>query len=121
MLSMPRPRTDDRLVRPVRCCRKLGVTRSWSLQPTTNGAPTTEGFLRLGVSETMVHALDRAGFHEPSPIQEQMIAPALAGRDCLGNVPTGTGKTAAFLVPILEMIDERDRRPQVLVLAPTRE
>src|SRR4051794_2694284 len=87
----------------------------------TNGTPTTEGFIRLGVSETMGRALERAGFHEPSPIQEQMIAPALAGRDCLGNAPTGTGKTAAFLVPILETIDERDRRPQMLVLAPTRE
>src|SRR4051794_13475365 len=87
----------------------------------TNGTPTTEGFIRLGVSETMGRALERAGFHEPSPIQEQMIAPAMAGRDCLGNAPTGTGKTAAFLVPILETIDERDRRPQMLVLAPTRE
>ncbi len=50
-----------------------------------------------------------------------MIASAVAGRDCLGNAPTGTGKTAAFLVPILEAIDEKDRRPQALVLAPTRE
>jgi ATP-dependent RNA helicase DeaD len=91
------------------------------LQPTTSGAPTTEGFIRLGVSEMMVRALTRAGFHEPSPIQEQMIAPAMAGRDCLGNAPTGTGKTAAFLVPILEKIDEKERHPQVLVLAPTRE
>jgi ATP-dependent RNA helicase DeaD len=50
-----------------------------------------------------------------------MIAPALAGRDCVGNAPTGTGKTAAFLIPVLERIDDRERRPQVLVLAPTRE
>jgi ATP-dependent RNA helicase DeaD len=91
------------------------------LQPTTNGAPTTEGFIRLGVSEMMARALTRAGFHEPSPIQEEMIAPALAGRDCVGNAPTGTGKTAAFLVPILETLDERERNPQMLVLAPTRE
>ncbi|MFL5514672.1 MAG: DEAD/DEAH box helicase, partial [Gemmatimonadales bacterium] len=69
----------------------------------------------------MARALERAGFIEPSPIQEQMIAPAMAGRDCLGNAPTGTGKTAAFLVPILEKLDERDRRPQALILAPTRE
>jgi ATP-dependent RNA helicase DeaD len=91
------------------------------LQPTTNEAPTTEGFLRLGVSETMSRALARAGFHDPSPIQDQMIAPALAGRDCLGNAPTGTGKTAAFLIPTLERIDDKERCPQVLVLAPTRE
>src|SRR5689334_13711566 len=87
----------------------------------TNGEPVTEGFPRLGVGETTLKALTRAGFLEPSPIQEQMIPAALAGRDCLGNAPTGTGKTAAFLVPILESIDERDRRVQVLVLAPTRE
>ena len=89
--------------------------------PTTKEVPATGGFVRLGVGETMSRALTRAGFHEPSPIQEQMIAPALAGRDCLGNAPTGTGKTAAFLVPILEKLDERQRRPQALVLAPTRE
>jgi ATP-dependent RNA helicase DeaD len=66
-------------------------------------------------------ALARAGFHEPSPIQEHLIVPAVAGRDCLGNAPTGTGKTAAFLIPILEQLDERERRPQALILAPTRE
>jgi ATP-dependent RNA helicase DeaD len=69
----------------------------------------------------MARALARGGFLEPSPIQEQMIAPAMAGRDCVGNAPTGTGKTAAFLIPILEKLDERDRNPQMLVLAPTRE
>src|SRR5947209_11710377 len=69
----------------------------------------------------MARALTRAGFHEPSPIQEEMIAPALAGRDCVGNAPTGTGKTAAFLVPIPEALDDRERNPQALVLAPTRE
>ncbi|MHC5537381.1 DEAD/DEAH box helicase, partial [Singulisphaera rosea] len=81
----------------------------------------SEGFSRLGVGELTLKALARSGFKEPSPIQEQMIAQAIAGRDCLGNAPTGTGKTAAFLVPILEQIDERDRRPQALILAPTRE
>jgi ATP-dependent RNA helicase DeaD len=69
----------------------------------------------------MERALARAGFSGPSPIQDQMIGPALAGRDCLGNAPTGTGKTAAFLVPILERLDEHRRQPQALVLAPTRE
>ncbi len=88
---------------------------------TTLDAPASEGFTRLGVSSPTLEALSRAGFLEPSPIQSQMIAPAIAGRDCLGNAPTGTGKTAAFLIPILEQVDERSRRPQALVLAPTRE
>src|SRR5258708_2192669 len=84
-------------------------------------SPALEGFARLGVSPTTLAALERVGYLVPSPIQEHMIIPALAGRDCLGNAATGTGKTAAFLLPILERIDERERRPQALVLAPTRE
>ena len=94
------------------------------MQKTTIGTSTTEmteGFPALGVSELSLKALDRAGFKEPSPIQQAMIAQAIAGRDCLGNAPTGTGKTAAFLVPILEKVDENDRRVQALILAPTRE
>jgi len=91
------------------------------LQTTTNETSTTEGFSKLDVSQTTLRALDRAGFHEPSPIQQAMIAQAIAGRDCLGNAPTGTGKTAAFLVPLLEKMDENDRRVQALILAPTRE
>ncbi len=78
-------------------------------------------FADLGLSETSLRALDRAGFKSPSPIQAGLIPAAVAGRDCLGNAPTGTGKTAAFLLPALEKIDERERRPQVLILAPTRE
>ena len=80
-----------------------------------------EGFRALGVTETMLAALTRAGFTDPSPVQAQMIPSALAGRDCLANAPTGTGKTAAFLLPVLEKIDDRDRNVQALILAPTRE
>ncbi len=78
-------------------------------------------FAGLGLSEITLRALDRAGFKSPSPIQARLVPAALAGRDCLGNAPTGTGKTAAFLLPILEKIDERERRPTALILAPTRE
>ncbi|WP_435008174.1 DEAD/DEAH box helicase [Tundrisphaera lichenicola] len=78
-------------------------------------------FAGMGLSEVTLRALDRAGFKDPSPIQSKLVPAALAGRDCLGNAPTGTGKTAAFLLPILEKIDERERRPQALILAPTRE
>src|SRR5437588_12229550 len=88
---------------------------------TTDGAPADAGFLGLSIGETTLQALERAGFREPSPIQKQMIAPAIAGRDCLGNAPTGTGKTAAFLIPILEQLDDRSRATQALILAPTRE
>jgi len=81
----------------------------------------SEGFAALGLSELSLRALERAGFTVPSPVQEHLIPPAMQGRDCLGNAPTGTGKTASFLLPIIEKIDERDRYTQALVLVPTRE
>jgi ATP-dependent RNA helicase DeaD len=86
-------------------------------------APAVTSFDQLNLRDATLTALARAGFREPSPIQAHLVAPALEGRDCLGNAPTGTGKTAAFLIPILERVDERDRdrRPQALILAPTRE
>ena len=97
-------------------------TTTEETMPTEN-TTETEGltFAGLGLSEISLRSLDRAGFKSPSPIQARLIPAALAGRDCLGNAPTGTGKTAAFLLPILEKIDERERRPQALILAPTRE
>src|SRR5262249_12988059 len=85
---------------------------SWRLETQANG--TRVGSPDLGLSETTLAALDRAGFRAPSPIQEQLIPPALEGRDCIGNAPTGTGKTAAFLIPLLERIDDRERAPQAL-------
>ncbi len=80
-----------------------------------------EGFRALGVDDSMMNALTRGGFREPSPVQVEMIPSALAGRDCLANAPTGTGKTAAFLVPLIAKLDDKDRTTQALILAPTRE
>ena len=90
----------------------------------SEAATTTEGpsgFASLGLSELSQAALARAGFTQPSPVQAQLIPPAMQGRDCLGNAPTGTGKTAAFLLPIIEKVDDRERLPQALILVPTRE
>ena len=89
--------------------------------PAPETAEGPSGFEGLGLSELTLAALAKIGYESPSPIQAELIAPAVAGRDCLGNAPTGTGKTAAFLVPILEAVDERERKPQALILAPTRE
>jgi ATP-dependent RNA helicase DeaD len=75
----------------------------------------------LGLSEVTLKATEKAGYLEPSPVQERLIPAALEGRDCLGNAPTGTGKTAAFLLPILDKINVKERLPQALILAPTRE
>jgi ATP-dependent RNA helicase DeaD len=69
----------------------------------------------------MLAALDRAGYVEPTPVQAGLIPRALEGADLLGQARTGTGKTAAFAIPILEKIERRGHAPQALVLVPTRE
>ena len=79
-------------------------------------------FADLKLSEKSLHALHRAGFEHPTPIQTRAIPPALAGKDVVGVAATGTGKTAAFLLPILERLAAQPGRgPRALVLAPTRE
>src|SRR5205823_7584042 len=70
----------------------------------------------------MLHDIARAGFTEPTPVQAQAIPPALQGRDVLGTAQTGTGKTAAYLLPILHRLLDLPRgTTQALVVAPTRE
>ena len=84
-------------------------------------APTT--FAALGLREELVAALASLGYEEPTPIQAEAIGPLLEGRDLLGQAATGTGKTAAFALPLLQRMEPRGRRntPVALVLAPTRE
>lgn len=78
-------------------------------------------FTDLALPETLLRALTDVGYESPSPIQAATIPPLLAGRDVLGQAQTGTGKTAAFALPVLARIDPAARKPQALVLAPTRE
>ncbi|MEY3882127.1 MAG: hypothetical protein RIQ94_2923 [Pseudomonadota bacterium] len=78
-------------------------------------------FRDLALIEPLLKALDDVGYETPSPIQAQVIPYMLQGKDVLGQAQTGTGKTAAFALPILSRIDLRQKDPQVLVLAPTRE
>ena len=79
-------------------------------------------FDSLGVSAPLLQALSRAGFHEPTPIQSKAIPAALEGRDILGCAQTGTGKTAAFVIPMIERLMVGPKgRPRGLVLVPTRE
>ena len=82
-----------------------------------------ESFDELDLSPVMRRALERAGFEKPSPIQAQLIPLALEGEDVIGQARTGTGKTAAFAIPILEQLDslEECRDPQAIVIVPTRE
>jgi ATP-dependent RNA helicase DeaD len=78
-------------------------------------------FKELGLSEPLLEALEDIGYEAPSPIQEQAIPPMLEGRDVIGQAQTGSGKTAAFGVPLLETIDPTVNEVQALVLTPTRE
>jgi ATP-dependent RNA helicase DeaD len=79
------------------------------------------GFRALQLDATLLNALEEMGFEEPSPIQAEAIPPLLAGKDLIGQAQTGTGKTAAFAIPILQRLEPDATRPQALVLAPTRE
>jgi ATP-dependent RNA helicase DeaD len=83
--------------------------------------PTPVSFADLGLSEAVLAAVRAVGYESPSPIQQAAIPPLLAGRDLLGQAQTGTGKTAAFALPLLCRIDVKRAEPQLLVLTPTRE
>ncbi|TXL16193.1 ATP-dependent RNA helicase [Methylococcaceae bacterium HT3] len=78
-------------------------------------------FSDLDLIDPLFKALDEVGYETPSPIQAQTIPLILEGRDVLGQAQTGTGKTAAFALPLLSKLDLQQKDPQVLVLAPTRE
>ena len=79
------------------------------------------GFHQLGLIAPLMKAIEDSGYTTPTPIQAQTISHLLAGRDVLGQAQTGSGKTGAFALPLLQRIDLKLRRPQVLVLVPTRE
>ncbi|HET7719356.1 MAG TPA: DEAD/DEAH box helicase, partial [Acidimicrobiales bacterium] len=80
-------------------------------------------FADLGLRPELLAALAGLGYEEPTPIQREAIPPLIAGKDLLGQAATGTGKTAAFALPLLQHLapDNRPKRPTALVLVPTRE
>jgi ATP-dependent RNA helicase DeaD len=78
-------------------------------------------FADLGLTDSTLGALAHLGYERPTPIQEQAIPPLLEGRDVIGQAQTGTGKTAAFGLPMVEYVDPEAAEIQALVLTPTRE
>jgi ATP-dependent RNA helicase DeaD len=86
-----------------------------------DGTPAEVGFKQLQLSEPLMQAVLNAGYTQPTPIQTKTIPLLLAGRDVIGQAQTGTGKTAAFALPMLELVDLKQKKPQILVLTPTRE
>ncbi|WP_459948711.1 DEAD/DEAH box helicase [Denitratisoma sp. agr-D3] len=87
----------------------------------TDSAPQPVRFDQLGLAPALLQALEAVGYETPSPIQAACIPHLLAGHDLLGEAQTGTGKTAAFALPLMSQIDLSKRQPQALILAPTRE
>jgi len=114
------------------CTRAERPRRDFGTMQATSGAPsnpssrppmnpTIESFAQLELSPPILEALAGIGYETPSPIQAACIPHLRAGHDLLGEAQTGTGKTAAFALPLLDRLDLSARKPQVLVLTPTRE
>ncbi len=99
----------------------LAVSPSIEADTPVTSQPVSEGFSRFGLRPELLSALEALGYETPSPIQKGAIPELLLGRDLVGQARTGTGKTAAFGLPLLQRLDPEERRPQALVLTPTRE
>jgi len=87
----------------------------------TASEPVGTGFAGLGLGPAALQAVASLGYETPTVVQERAIPILLQGRDLIAQAPTGTGKTAAYGLPIVDQLAERDRRPQALVVVPTRE
>ena len=108
--AMAAPVADDVQAEPI-----SGVAS----EPAADGPAA--GFAPFGLGDDLLRGLADLGFQTPSPIQQAAIPELLLGRDLVGQAQTGTGKTAAFSLPLLHRLDPQQRTPQVLVLTPTRE
>ena len=96
-------------------------TNSEVFTTTITSAEPESGFAGFGFSEALLRTLADKGYSEPSPIQKAAFPELMLGRDLVGQAQTGTGKTAAFALPLLERLESGQKTPQALVLAPTRE
>jgi len=126
MISLPQARSPFRM--PTRCPDGLATNYRILMSTSENASPENPAeshesvtFADLGLGEAVLKALKVVGYETPSAIQASTIPHLLAGRDVIGLAQTGTGKTAAFALPILDRLDRSQKNPQALVLAPTRE
>ena len=88
---------------------------------TSNGESPTQSFDTMGLHDALLKALGELGYETPTPIQQLAIPHLIEGRDIIAQAQTGTGKTAAFALPLLGQVELSEVTPQILVLAPTRE
>ncbi len=101
---------------------RQGPVRKHDISNSSSSRPSKQSFATFGLHKQLLRAIAEAGFSEPRPIQAKAIPAVLRGRDVLGLAQTGTGKTAAFILPILEgLIESGGRGPSTLIVAPTRE
>ncbi len=103
-----------------------GIKIAYNVRPsftrvTSMSEQTSISFADLNLIKPILQSVEESGYEIPSPIQAESIPPLLAGHDLLGQAQTGTGKTAAFALPLLSKLDLLKKHPQVLVLTPTRE
>ena len=118
--SSGRPRPQKRVNKPSTIPHERFINKAVAPADETPYVPT-HSFHDFALSTRTLGTLDHIGYSSPSPIQDQTIAPGLEGRDIIGLANTGTGKTAAFLLPILEKLAKNPTPSSALVLAPTRE
>ena len=97
------------------------VDESTDSEPASTAEAVPSGFDGFGFSQALLDTLSAKGYSEPSPIQSATFPELMLGRDLVGQAQTGTGKTAAFALPLLERLEQGSKGPQALVLAPTRE
>ena len=97
------------------------MTKNMETENEKSGNAETLAYRASGIDERIVHAVEEMGFEHMTPIQEQAIPVFLSGKDVIGQAQTGTGKTAAFGIPILEKIDPENKSLQAVILCPTRE
>lgn len=100
-------------------CRNSLIRNDFAVYMTTQETEPT--FASLGLNKRILKTLNSLGFQAPTPIQAAFIPLAVTGEDCIGQARTGTGKTAAFALPVIQKLDPRSEDLQALVLAPTRE
>ena len=101
--------------------RKTGDKKPSGARTGSEDRPSDVTFADLGLSDEQLEILDDLGYETPTPVQAQTLPIALEGRDCIGQAPTGTGKTAAFTLPILHHLDPDAHGVQAIILSPTRE
>ena len=109
------------LLEPATPSRRTATSVAATAAASGERAMSAPDFASLGLAPALLSAIGAEGYTAPTPIQAQSIPLLLAGRDLCGTAQTGTGKTAAFALPLLARLDAAVRAPQVLVLAPTRE